>query len=212
VVYKLALPEGHGGVDAATKTFDAEDYEILPTHHDDDDIPMSASSTLNTIPESTSPNPDSDLENSPNAPRAQLYSNSRGPGTNPSRPGVPSRKTSRSPLIGHASPAEDDDVTVTVDVPGPYRRYSLDEPPVLPTALHSNFITSCIGFATMVMLCIPIPILHMTNVEPFRWPGSQGGDASTIWYALAVVAICGAVYVSPSLAPIRQSLMIRTQG
>jgi hypothetical protein len=190
VVYKLALPEGHGGLDANAHTFDAEDYEILPTHQDAGDIPMSASSTLNSIPESTSPVLDS--ETSPRAPRANLYANSRGPG----RPGVPSRKTSRSPLIGPPSPPPLDDVTV--DVPGPYHQmYSADEPPVLPTALHSNFITSCIGFATLVMLCIPIPILHWTGVETFRWPGSQGGDPSTIWYALAVVAACGAIYVSP---------------
>lgn len=78
---------------------------------------------------------------------------------------------------------------------GPIRRYSAEEPPVLPTALHSNFITSCIGFATLVMLWFPIVILHWTNVETFRWPGSQGEDSSPIWWGLVVVAACGAIYV-----------------
>lgn len=78
----------------------------------------------------------------------------------------------------------------------PFRRYSTDEPPVLPTALHSNFITSCIGFATLVMLWVPMIPLHWTGVETFRLPGSQGGQVGAIWWDLVAVAACGAIYVS----------------
>lgn len=169
----MALPEGHGGVDP---TFEAEAYEVLPQHNDEvDDIPLSASTITN---EYTDPTRSS---------RTQLYPASRNPEA--PRPGVPSRKTSRSPLLdGVPSPRPSVDVSLPM-------AYST-QPPVLPTALHSNFITSCIGLATLIMLCIPIPFLHWTEVETFRWPGSQGGDASTIWYALVIVAACGAIYVS----------------
>jgi hypothetical protein len=179
VVYKMALPEGHGGVDS---TLEAEAYEVLPQHNDDvDEIPLSTSSITTEYTSDPS-----------RSPRTQLYPALRNPDA--LRPGVPSRKTSRSPLLdGTPSPRP------SVEAPIPISSYSRDEPPTLPTALHSNFITSCIGFATLVMLCIPIPFLHWTEVETFRWPGSQGGDAGTIWYALVIVAACGAIYVSPPI-------------
>jgi hypothetical protein len=172
----MALPEGHGGVDS---TLEAEAYEVLPQHNEDvDEIPLSSNSILT---ENTDPT---------RSPRTQLYPALRNPET--LRAGASPRKTSRSPLLdGVPSPRP----SVDASLPMAYLR---DEPPVLPTALHSNFITSCIGFATLIMLCIPIPFLHWTGVETFRWPGSQGGDASTIWYALVIVAACGAIYVSPS--------------
>jgi hypothetical protein len=192
----MALPDDESGVDSAT--FDAEDYEILPQHHDIDGIPLSTGSTI-----TTREYPSSDIPDSPSrSPRAQLYPASRGPNHDPEvqRPIGVSRKTSRSPLLltstGLPRPS--------VDIPEVYTTYGKDSPPILPTALHSNFITSCIGFATLVMLCIPIPFLHWTGVETFRWPGSQGGDAGTIWYALAIVAACGAIYVR-YFAPIRNN-------
>ena len=193
----MALPEGHGGVDS---TLEAEAYEVLPQHNDDiDDIPLSTSSTLTTHHRRSS-------EITPNSPRAQLYPALRNP---ESRPVVPSRKTSKSPLLD-ATTSPRPSMDTTEPIPQPYRRHSIDEPPVLPTALHSNFITSCIGFATLIMLCVPIPFLHWSDVETFRWPGSQGGDASTIWYALVIVAICGAVYVSPQYIDQGGELMDRT--
>jgi hypothetical protein len=172
----MALPEGHGGVDS---TLEAEAYEVLPQHNEDvDEIPLSSNSVLTEYPDPA------------RSPRTQLYPALRNPET--LRAGASPRKTSRSPLLdGVPSPRP----SVDASLPMAYLR---DEPPVLPTALHSNFITSCIGFATLIMLCIPIPFLHWTGVETFRWPGSQGGDASTIWYALVIVAACGAIYVSPS--------------
>jgi len=175
----MALPEGHGGVDSM---LEAEAYEVLPQHNEEiDDIPLSSNSILT---ESTDP---------ALSPRTHLYPALRNPEA--SRPGVPLRKTSRSPLLDGV-PSPRPSVDASVPLPMAYLR---DEPPVLPTALHSNFITSCIGFATLIMLCIPIPFLHWSGVETFRWPGSRGGDASTIWYALVIVAACGAIYVSPSL-------------
>jgi len=187
----MALPEGHGGVDS---TSEAEAYEVLPQHndHEVDEIPLTTSSMLSD-----------DTSDPTRSPRTHLYPVLRNPESH--RPGGPSRKTSRSPLLdGAPSPRP----SVEVSVPQPSNSYSRDEPPVLPTALHSNFITSCIGFATLVMLCIPIPLLHWTQVETFRWPGSQGGDASTIWYALVIVAACGAIYVSSFAGPFDLTLSL----
>lgn len=63
--------------------------------------------------------------------------------------------------------------------------------PQLPTAFHSNFLTSCLGVATFVLLWVPFPLLHLTGIEEFVWPSSPklGG-------ALVVVASMGAIYVS----------------
>lgn len=200
VVYKMALPEGHGGVDTPP---DPSDYEILPTHHDDDndDIALATGSSLPTITETSPP------DSPPDTPKPH-YDLSIGNGHPPiysdrqsvdsQRPSA-ARKTSRSPLLNPISISTPNH-TQSVLSSGTglqYPRYSSDEPPVLPTALHSNFITSCIGFATLVMLWFPIIILHWTSVESFRWPGSNGGDAGVIWWALVVVAACGAIYVRP---------------
>lgn len=187
----MALPEGHGGVDTPA---DASNYEVLPTSHEADEIPLSGSSSLPII---TGPSP-------PISPKPHHPIGNGHPPVYPARASFESRpslsqarKTSRSPLLDPftLTPAsgEEEDVTVS-----PYRRYSHDEPPVLPTALHSNFITSCIGFATLVMLWIPMVPLHWTGVETFRMPGATEGDSSAIWFDLAIVAACGAIYVSLS--------------
>lgn len=40
----------------------------------------------------------------------------------------------------------------------------------LPFGLHANFLTSCIGLLTFVIMWLPIPLLHYLKVEPFRLP------------------------------------------
>lgn len=218
----MALPEGHGGVETPP---DASEYEILPTHQNEDDIdriPLSTGSTTPRITESSPPDSPTDISNpKPHVHYASglglgsglgngqppLYTDT-GTGTGADRPSLEShrplagRKSSRSPLLDPISiPSSNTSYPLpeidSVSGSGSqFRRYSSDEPPVLPTALHSNFITSCIGFATLVLLWFPIVVLHYTDVESFRWPGSQGQNGATIWWALVVVAACGAIYVS----------------
>ena len=59
----------------------------------------------------------------------------------------------------------------------------------LPPAFHANFLTSCIGLTTLLVLWLPLPILHLTGIEPFRPPPS-----AQIFASLGVVCMGGAVY------------------
>lgn len=50
-----------------------------------------------------------------------------------------------------------------------------------PFGLYANALTTCMGMLTIFAFWIPLPILHMTAVEPFAWPS----DLKTS------LAICG---------------------
>lgn len=184
----MALPEGHGGVKAESR--EMEGYASLPTtaNHNDPDSQF----TL-TPPESRSITP----------PAARNV-----PSTGGHFPPI-DRQSSRTPLIvikpltppfSHTDTPELASPTSPSHLPR-IRSFSHStepgtEPPILPAALHANFLTSCIGFATLVLLWIPIPLLHWIGWETFRWPGQQGGNAWEIWTGLELVAWGGAVYVS----------------
>ncbi|KAF9513766.1 hypothetical protein BS47DRAFT_1329264 [Hydnum rufescens UP504] len=67
---------------------------------------------------------------------------------------------------------------------------NLSHAPVYPTlGLHPNLLTTCIGLYTLVFLWIPIPLLHVTGIEPFRLPP----DWQT-WASVLVTALCGVCY------------------
>lgn len=236
VVYKLALPEGHGGV-AAVPADLAVGYTPLPTHRKpstrahqraqahplDEDEQIKATPTDSRSSSSIPPN--SSLVNG--------YSNlGRGDLSRsiPLRPPSHShhhhhqkRKASSTPLLSvhqnnlnpiptppldpgaqtivnevehenenHEDEDEDDNADEDEDDLDytPRKRDSSITPP-LPPALHANFLTSCIGLATVFLLWPPIFILHWTKVEVFRWP-----ESVSVWAGLEVVAWSGAVYVS----------------
>ncbi|TFK41180.1 hypothetical protein BDQ12DRAFT_428998 [Crucibulum laeve] len=58
-----------------------------------------------------------------------------------------------------------------------------------PFGLHPNLLTSAIGFCTFAMLWIPIPILHYTGVEIFRYPANL-----TTVFAISGIAFSGVVF------------------
>lgn len=185
VVYKMALPEGHGGVKTESRELDG--YTSLPTMAVTEPTPTNL-----TPPDSRADTPPPAI-NDPYPPAAPL--------TRPRGAQVPlDRKTSRTPLLRLKTPPSppssfgpSSDPPSPADLVPPARD---TEAPTLPAALHANFLTSCIGLATLVLLWTPIPLLHLIGWETFRLPGSQGGDAATIWAELQVVAWGGAVYVS----------------
>lgn len=227
----MALPEGHGGVDSPTDTSDYESLPTHQDDIDDIPLSTGSTIPTITETSPPDSPPDTPIakpysNSKPHVHYAPGIGSGMGNGQPPSysdrrstdshRPPA-ARKSSRSPLLDPISippvnaslPDIDNEDHSPMLRSGSgsgsgsqFRRYSADEPPVLPTALHSNFITSCIGFATLIMLWVPIVVLHYTDIESFRWPGSQGGDGATIWWGLAVVALCGAIYVGipfPSL-------------
>ncbi|KAF8320271.1 hypothetical protein DL93DRAFT_2073773, partial [Clavulina sp. PMI_390] len=62
--------------------------------------------------------------------------------------------------------------------------------PVYPSfGLHPNFITSCIGVATFLVLWPMLFVLHYTGVETFRWP-----DNMETWWSIGAVSLCGVAY------------------
>ena len=58
-----------------------------------------------------------------------------------------------------------------------------------PFGLHPNLLTSLVGVLTLLFLWIPLPILHYSGAEQFRWP--------TNWYvtlAISGIALSGVVF------------------
>lgn len=55
--------------------------------------------------------------------------------------------------------------------------------------LHSNIITGGIGFATLVLLAIPLPLLHVLGWETFRLPPTIG-----IFTAICCNIVVGVVF------------------
>ncbi|WVQ79389.1 hypothetical protein IAT38_001486 [Cryptococcus sp. DSM 104549] len=175
VVYKLALPEGHGGV-SATPT---PTYSPLPT---------------STTPPASPPQDDSAFSR-------RSLPRSHHPHRAASTPDIP---------LGPTSPTLETDArtnflyrtTSTSLLIQPKPRHAHPHPHVhqhghpvpLPPALHANFLTSCIGVATFLMLWPPIIGLHWLGYEVFRWPGSNGESALRIWAGLEVVAWGGSLY------------------
>jgi len=101
---------------------------------------------------------------------------------------------SRTPLLAKATP-NGTPPTPNSSLPRPTLVRSASghhmHVPHLPPAFHSNFLTSAIGVATLVLLWIPFPFLHATGVEDFMWPSGQKR-----WGFLLLAASMGAIYVS----------------
>ncbi|KAG1052930.1 hypothetical protein G6F43_004962 [Rhizopus delemar] len=62
-----------------------------------------------------------------------------------------------------------------------YKKYAS---PSKPTVLFANAVTSLIGLVTFLTLWIPIPLLHLADIESFAWP-----DARTFGYILAIASM-----------------------
>ncbi|ODN78512.1 hypothetical protein L202_04139 [Cryptococcus amylolentus CBS 6039] len=165
VIYKLTLPEGHGGVTVAPD--EEEDYDPLPTSHTPPHSPESSaiSHRSHFHPHRSASTPDIPLDTA-----SPVLEDEH------ERPYALRRYTSASQLIKPGAP----------HYPG--------HPVPLPPALHANFITSCIGVATFLFLWPPIIWLHWMGFETFQWPGQVGESAVMVWGGLAVVAWGGALY------------------
>lgn len=162
VIYKLALPEGHGGV---SSTPSDDDYSPLPPSDPAPD--SSSSSAFHHRHYRTSTTPDIPLE--PPSPVVEELPLQRN--TSISQLIVPKTESAR-------------------------QIHDLEYPIPLPPALHANFLTSCIGIATLLLLWPPIIWLDWMGYEVFKWPGAGGGAGGKIWLGLEVVAWGGALYVS----------------
>ncbi|WVW86787.1 hypothetical protein I302_108841 [Kwoniella bestiolae CBS 10118] len=152
VIYKLALPEGHGGVSPFPSN-----YTPLPTHHSDgmDETPLSSGITILHRP--IFPHQGTDSTPTPIELTPPL-----------------SRTTSNAGLLPSQS------------------HHHVQHQVKLPPALHANFITSCIGIATLLLLWPPILLLDWTGYEKFHWP--DGENVMRIWGCLGLVFAGGTIY------------------
>lgn len=58
-----------------------------------------------------------------------------------------------------------------------------------PFALYANFLTTCIGLCTFVLLWIPIPFLHISGAEAFHLPP----DLTTVG-VIAAISLSGVAF------------------
>jgi hypothetical protein len=180
----MALPEGHCGVSSTTSS---TEYSSLSTNTDVDEDMTSSSVELST-PESRSTTPPT------HRPTPRLHPSQGGPERIPLS--AHERLHSSTPLLHSPSPIQIPlPLTALIDPPRLDPEYA-HRMPELPTALHANFLTSCIGLATGIILWWPLVLFHYLGWETFTWPGTAGGSVWEIWCALGVVSWGGAIYVS----------------
>ncbi|TXT16042.1 hypothetical protein VHUM_00545 [Vanrija humicola] len=173
VVYKMVLPESP----AEPRHAHARAHSDVERRLSDD-----APATPSIVSEPESDDEDNDIAlGSGSAPRTQ-------------------RKSSRTPLL--SKDADEANGNGSGSTTPPLHYAPLQAPavghhnrlPQLPEAFHANFLTSAIGFATLVLLWVPIPILSWTGIEVYQQP--RGAKLLGI---LVVVCAGGSVYVGVSV-------------
>ncbi|WVQ96094.1 hypothetical protein IAU59_003195 [Kwoniella sp. CBS 9459] len=185
VVYKLALPEGHGGVSSSSTHHNGNDYSPLPTHAHASHSPLSSTFTQAN---------DMDDEDMPSAVhQRQHFPHIPTDGTPTPIELTPplSRTTSNSNAALLPSGSQ------LYPSPRDHRHHSHHAKPIaLPPALHANFLTSCIGVATLLLMWPPILALDWMGYEDFRWPGTGSGAEAfwDIWSSLSIVFCAGSLY------------------
>ncbi|WWC73570.1 uncharacterized protein I206_107542 [Kwoniella pini CBS 10737] len=166
VIYKLALPEGQGGVISSST-----EYSPLPTH------------SISTSTEET----ELEDENHLNQSSISHRSNHQYRGTDSTPTPIEltpplSRTTSNAGLL----PSSSGHLNLNQNHSNEIENGSIVN---LPPALHANFITSCIGLATFLLLWPPIIFLNWSGYEEFVWPNGDG-----VWSCLIAIFIGGTIY------------------
>ncbi len=178
VVYKMVLPESQGGATHAHNPADGVmHYSAVPV---EEDAAVESEAENDYALGTATPQPQAQVHTplltKPNSrPASPVLGAFAGMSPVHSRSHTPSH--SRSHSAAHTpSPSHP---------PTPMRAppHAL---PRLPTAFHTNILTSLIGVATFVLLWPPFPLLHATGWESF--------EAPPVWSLIVVVAVGGAVY------------------
>ncbi|EIW71686.1 hypothetical protein TREMEDRAFT_15649, partial [Tremella mesenterica DSM 1558] len=172
VIYKMLLPETHDHNSPSSTIA----YSSLPSHHAPINISPPLMNSQQFIP----------LSPSHNNRQISNFSDTED---------LPTKISSRS-SPSDLSPEYEVPTDETISEDGDFERAAKIlnvATPQLPPALHANFLTSCLGLATLLLLWIPIVILDYTGVEKFRSPGSteRGWE---VWLVLSIVCWGGAIY------------------
>ncbi|WVF68554.1 hypothetical protein IAT40_003322 [Kwoniella sp. CBS 6097] len=184
VVYKLALPEGHGGVSSSSAHHGTNDYSPLPTHAHTSHSPLSSAFIqANDMDEE-------DLSGSVHQRPHFPHIPTDGTPTPIELTPPLSRTTSNSNAALLPSPSG------TQSYPHHQHHSHHFKPIALPPALHANFLTSCIGVATLLLMWPPVIVLDWMGYEDFRWPGTGVGAQGfwDIWSSLWIVFWSGSLY------------------
>lgn len=188
------LPEGHGGVSSSDQsTLVADSYDPVPAEEFEYDDPSGSGS-------------DTPVNDGPKRKRSDIAL-TLSPRSRLSPGGAYGGTADVDGADDNASDLENIPTPADIDTPHPHPQprlptYHVSGPPSLPPALHANFLTSCIGLATLTLLLPAIPILHWLGWETFHWPQADGVSTSVVWGAIFMVAINGAIYVSPTAQPV----------
>lgn len=89
--------------------------------------------------------------------------------------------------------------------PQPGESFNVRDATRPPFGLVANFLTSCIGLLTLVLLWVPIPFLHYLRIEPFVLPP----NAKTV-SAIAGIALSGVVFNAGFMARFFYSIVHET--
>lgn len=194
VVYKMVLPESQGGAthahNPAPSTSGGVIVQYAAVPADDGDVESVAE---NHFPLGTAAAPVPGAH-TPLLAKPRSRSSSPAPG---SAPHSRSHSASRTHSRNHSASSLTVSPTLA-NIPIPGLPALLSHPPTprephhvprLPTALHSNFLTSLIGITTLILLWPPFPLLHATGIEHFQRP-----EGTKMWSLITVVAVGGAIY------------------
>ncbi|OCF39537.1 hypothetical protein I317_06646 [Kwoniella heveanensis CBS 569] len=188
VVYKLALPEGHGGVSSSPSHHgsNSNDYSPLPTH--------AQHHSLSHSPLSSSFMQANDLDDED----ASISVHQRPHFPHIPTDGVPT-PIELTPPLSRTTSNSNAALLPSSNYPSrrhPHHHLHHSKPIILPPALHANFLTSCIGVATLLLLWPPVIALDWLGYEDFRWPGTGGGAEGfwDIWSSLSIVFWAGSLY------------------
>lgn len=96
-----------------------------------------------------------------------------------------------SELIYQEVPSEETPIGAPSDAP------PIDPNAPLPFGLHANLLTSVIGFLTLVVVWIFVPVCHYLGVETFKLPASL-----MTWLVIAGIALGGVVFNAGLMASI----------
>ncbi|BEJ14123.1 hypothetical protein CspHIS471_0312970 [Cutaneotrichosporon sp. HIS471] len=177
VVYKMVLPESQGGATHAHNPADGiTHYSAVAV---DDDVGVESEAENDYALGTAAPQPQA---HTPLLPKVS---------SRPASPvlgglaGVVSPMHSRTHTPAHSRSHSASHSRAASHPPTPMRAPP-HIVPRLPTAFHSNFLTSLIGVATFVLFWPPLPFLHFTGWETLEAPPS--------WGLMAVVAVGGSIY------------------
>lgn len=94
-----------------------------------------------------------------------------------------------------------DDISIDEELQGINSIEDTVYPP--PFGLYANALTSGMGIITFMFLWIPLPLLHMSSIEPFEWPS----DMKTL-LAIGGIALSALTFLTTFMVSIKGPIIL----